>query len=67
MKIEIDKSIKEEVCCPKILIVDDNGFNLISLRAVLTSIGYECDQTHSGINALEMVIEQSNKSCNCKY
>ncbi|EAR84981.2 response regulator receiver domain protein (macronuclear) [Tetrahymena thermophila SB210] len=53
--------------CPKILIVDDNPFNLFALELRLKEYSYEVDKANSGMEAIEKVKNRYNnqKSC-CK-
>ncbi len=41
--------------CPKILIVDDNEYNIYCLNMLLKNQGLECEYTNNGRDAIEMV------------
>lgn len=58
--ILIKEAVCEKLChCPDILIVDDNAFNLYSLRKQLESIQFIIDSANSGEEAVELVQEFS--------
>ena len=47
----------QKICdCPKILIVDDNEFNLYSLALLLSSLGYESQLASNGQAAIDLII-----------
>jgi hypothetical protein len=67
-RLGVFQQIKVDKCCPKILIVDDEPFNIIALRAILLKrFGYKCDKSFDGKQAIEMIRDQKNKSCECSY
>ncbi len=41
--------------CPKILIVDDNEYNIYCLNMLLKNQEFECEYTNNGRDAIEMV------------
>lgn len=48
---EIDSGCQ---CVPKILLVDDNDFNLMPLQLLISKIfNVQTDQAHNGLQALE--------------
>ncbi len=54
--------------CSKILIVDDNEFNLYSLSLLLESMGHKCDQENNGKSALEAISKkEESEECSCIY
>jgi len=48
-------SIQIPCSCPKILIVDDEPFNLMILERFLSKTGLQCDQAFNGKSALELI------------
>jgi len=54
--------------CPKILIVDDNEFNLYSLKLLLESLDYDCDSETNGQKAVNAVMKKETQNpCGCHY
>eukprot|EP00347_Sterkiella_histriomuscorum_P018708 403344478 len=59
---------------PRILIVDDNVFNIITLQTILEmQFGLQVDKATNGLEAVEKVIERQNQNqsgtpqCSCNY
>ena len=53
-------SLQKEVymkdsCCPKILIVDDDEFNIHALSMVLKEQGFTCDTALHGKDAIQLI------------
>ena len=56
----IEEIIEEEECdCLKILIADDDQFNIIMLRNLLKSFGLDADFAVNGELAVEQFIKKS--------
>jgi len=56
-----------EVCeCPKILIVDDNAFNLTALTLVLRNLGLETATAINGDMAIQKVMQNQDHNPRCK-
>ncbi|KAL4438350.1 hypothetical protein ABPG74_009773 [Tetrahymena malaccensis] len=51
--------------CPKILIVDDNSFNLYALELRLKEYSYEVDKANSGMEAIQKVKSRYNNQLSC--
>ncbi|CAK61257.1 unnamed protein product (macronuclear) [Paramecium tetraurelia] len=49
--------------CKKILIVDDQIFNQIALKATLNRFAIQCDQAYDGYQAIQRVKEKQQTSC----
>ena len=60
------KKIKIE-CCPRILVVDDEGFNIQALGCLLDHFGYTYDFTFHGEFAIAMIRDKKTKPCQCHY
>jgi signal transduction histidine kinase len=52
--------------CNKILIVDDDCFNIIALENMLKSIHYKCDIAYNGAMAIEKVMKAKEASCSIR-
>lgn len=56
--------IIENTCiCNKILIVDDNAFNILALETLLKSLGYKCDTAFDGETGVERVKIKFSLQC----
>jgi CheY-like chemotaxis protein len=54
---------EEECACPKILIVDDNDFNILSLKTILEINHHlQTDQAYNGEQALKLVQDRMNST-----
>ena len=51
---------KKEKSLSKILVADDNCFNLIAIQNILKQLGFYCDTCYNGKEILEKVIEMKN-------
>ncbi|CAD8210873.1 unnamed protein product [Paramecium pentaurelia] len=49
--------------CKKILIVDDQIFNQIALKAILSHFAIQCDQAYDGYQAIQKVKEKFQTNC----
>ena len=48
--------------------MDDDGFNIYSLKLLLGSLNYEVDSAMNGEIAIKKTIKKAqNKSCSCYY
>ena len=52
--------------CPKILVVDDDMFNVISLQEILKIMGFESDYAANGRDAISKVHERNERRC-CEF
>ena len=52
-------------CCPKILIVDDDEFNILALSKLIHIFGYESEYATDGKIAIEMIRQRAYKECGC--
>jgi CheY-like chemotaxis protein len=63
------KNSRDDVCkCPPILIVDDDCFNVLALETMLRLLGYTCNASYNGEDAIEKIMDRQNKPCcvNCE-
>ena len=54
----------------KILLVDDDAFNLFSLEMILKSLDFNCEKAMNGKEAINRIKEMrcpNNKNCNCGF
>ena len=66
---DLERFVLTNICsCTKVLIVDDNPFNTMTLETILRSIKVKCDSVYSGFCALEKLLHRKINSCgdNCK-
>ena len=55
-------------CKTKILLADDNSFNLLPLVAMLDDLyGFDCDTAEDGVKELDKFKENYSKTCCDKY
>ena len=52
-------------CCPKILIVDDDEFNILALSKLILIFGYETEYATDGQIAIDMIKKKAHKDCGC--
>jgi CheY-like chemotaxis protein len=54
--------------CPKILAVDDDGFNIMAMESILTLLGYGCVSSYNGYDAIEKFFDRFHNPCcnDCK-
>ena len=54
--------------CVKVLVVDDNPFNIMAFETVLGSLHLECDSVFDGQTAIDKILQRQNTHCgeNCK-
>ena len=59
---------REKCKCPKVLLVDDDAFNLTALELHLLKLGIPCDSAFNGLIALNKIFERQQKRCcvNCR-
>lgn len=60
------KMKKKKCDCPTALIVDDDEFNILSMKARLKKFGMYCESAFSGGEALDKIFKMQQKSC-CKF
>ena len=63
---EASKSPLPKCNCAKILIVDDNPFNIMAFETVLGSLNLKCDYAYNGNSAIEKVVNRLRYSC-CEH
>eukprot|EP01017_Pseudomicrothorax_dubius_P045591 TRINITY_DN7898_c0_g6_i1.p1 TRINITY_DN7898_c0_g6~~TRINITY_DN7898_c0_g6_i1.p1 ORF type:complete len:302 (-),score=32.58 TRINITY_DN7898_c0_g6_i1:12-917(-) len=62
------KHLEEQCFCTRVLIVDDNDFNLLVLKRKLKSVGeFEVIQADDGSQALELLSKHDLPSCQLRY
>ena len=54
-------------CCPKVLIVDDNNFNLEVLESMLRKLNISCDKAMNGQIALDKLVQCQQRKCCSPY
>ena len=54
---------EEKCCCPKVLIVDDNPFNIMAFETILKSLEVKCDSVYSGSACIQKLLCRQNKTC----
>jgi len=61
--------VEDKPCtCPPILIVDDNAYNIYSLKLLLQCKGVECVDANNGQSAIDMVKERDlTGDCACTF
>jgi len=53
-----------DIClCPKVLVVDDNPFNIMAFETILGSINIKHDSVYSGQNAIRKLLNRQGKPC----
>ena len=59
------KKLKENTClCTKILVVDDNEYNVFALESLLKMRGFVCDCSNNGKSAVKTIKEKwESKKC----
>ena len=65
--LSISKKFAKETkkCCPKILIVDDDEFNILALSKLILIFGYESEYATDGKIAIDMIQKKTHKDCGC--
>eukprot|EP00347_Sterkiella_histriomuscorum_P002212 403369038 len=62
---QFNKKDKKSCNCAKILIVDDEPFNVLVMNGILNELGHEClDNCYDGLQAIEKI--KVNNSTNCQ-
>ena len=59
-------SLKSSCSCPRVLVIDDDAFNIIASERLFLSVGMKIDTADSGVKAIETVSEragQRNSAC----
>jgi CheY-like chemotaxis protein/nitrogen-specific signal transduction histidine kinase len=49
--------------CPKILAVDDDGFNIMAMESILGVLGYSCVASYNGYDAIEKFFDRLHNPC----
>lgn len=59
---------KPRCSCPRILVVDDNVFNIIALQTILSKFGYVSDTAYNGQVAIDKIKQRQENPCskNCR-
>ena len=58
--------INENCCCPKILIVDDESFNIFVLKKYMIDSGLLVDVAMNGIMAIDLILKRKEECKVCK-
>jgi len=69
MHSQPNQSPKAMCECPRVLIVDDNLFNIMAYEVILKPLGIKSDSAYNGKSALEKLLERTKSpcGCNCKF
>lgn len=59
MTSSIRKYQLESKCCKRILIVDDEYFNIFALEMVMRTMGGMCDTAFNGEEAIKLIVARS--------
>ena len=59
------KGVSNSCLCSKVLIVDDNTYNILVLQTLLSANNVKCDSVYDGKEAVEKVVEEQSKRKNC--
>ena len=62
-KPEAKLLLLEPCLCPRILIVDDNPFNVVAFETILNSLDIKCDSVFNGSSAIKRLIDCENRKC----
>ena len=63
-KKSVSSPRKKCICvCPKVLIVDDDAFNLTALELHLLKLGLSCDSAFNGLIALNKIYHRQQNRC----
>ena len=67
-KSELDAFITQSCSCSKVLLVDDNPFNIMAFETILNSLGVKCDSVYSGFDCIKTLLGRQGKICgnHCK-
>ena len=57
-----ENALMPAIKCPKILIVDDDTFNLMSLEMILKKLNYSCLKAYNGEEACKIFKEKMIKN-----
>ena len=57
------RNITQECNCPKILIVEDDMFNLITMETLLMSLNQKADVAYDGKSAIEKLLNRQRYPC----
>jgi len=59
---------RDECRCPKLLIVDDDAFNMLAYKSILATLGLKCDCVYSGKAGIDKLIWRVSNPCSrdCK-
>ncbi|KAM3142070.1 hypothetical protein pb186bvf_005724 [Paramecium bursaria] len=53
--------------CPKILIVDDEPFNIVALSHILKQLGYSSCSANNGREAIQLIEKKNQDVCSCIF
>lgn len=54
---------KKPRCCPSVLVVDDDIFNITAMETILKKLGYRCNVAYNGKQAIEKVKDRHKLTC----
>jgi len=50
-------------CCNKVLIADDEYFNILCLQMILSKVNVKCDHAYNGNEVLSKIYMKMNDPC----
>ena len=59
----LDAIGNSKCACSKILVVDDNPFNIMAFEAVLGSLNFKCDTVFDGHTAIDKILDRQRTFC----
>ena len=65
LSIHCKMAIKK--CCPSVLIVDDNNFNLVVMMSMLKRLNISCDTAMNGQIAINRIMQSQQRKCCSPY
>jgi len=58
---------EKDICkCPKILVVDDDAFNVLAYKSILNSFHVKCDCAYSGKAGIEKLTHRASTPCSAE-
>ena len=63
VSVKSEPEITVKCLCPKVLIVDDNAFNIMALETILGSLDIKCDSVYSGPDAIKKLLALQDHTC----
>jgi len=61
MSLKLEESVNCK--CPKILIIDDDAFNMLAYKSVFRTLGADCDCAYNGKAGIEKLLQRVYNPC----